>query len=273
MITLFLSDDTVSKFRSGKGSGKTFVSKKDTGAFEADPEIVFEDDNIIAVNKPAGMLSQKVKNSDWSVNDFLLSHVTSDDLFKPGISNRLDRNTSGLIAAGKNPASARELNEAIRERSISKKYLCLAAETLTEEVRLEGYLVKDEKSNLVSVSDFPAEGTDHVITGYIPLETGKTPEGHPLTLLEVELITGKSHQIRAHLAFTGHPIIGDPKYGDRELNSYFYSEFDLKRQLLHAFRLEFSGMRGILEYLNGTRISADLPEDFKRICLACGIKI
>ncbi len=258
--------------------------------------IVFEDENIIALNKPAGMLSQKSKPDDITLDDYLkeyLSGTSSYDGFVPGISNRLDRNTTGLVLAGKTLAASRALNAAIKERELAKKYLCIVKGIIAGPEHIEGYLVKDSRTNKVSVKEITdriepmeehliKEGTnknesekgskgklpagDKIITEYCPLMNNGSR-----TLLEVSLITGKPHQIRAHLASAGHPLAGDYKYGDVEFNSYFKSRYNLASQFLHASSVEFSGMKGSLAYLNGKKIEAELPDKFKKILAGEGL--
>ncbi|MBR6350528.1 MAG: RluA family pseudouridine synthase, partial [Lachnospiraceae bacterium] len=221
--------------------------------------IIYEDDEIIAMDKPAGMLSQKAAASDISINELLVAYLKKDMLFLPGISNRLDRNTSGIILAGKNPMASKLLNIAIRERYLTKKYLCLVKGELTLKGSFEAFLVKDNDTNQVSVSESGAEN-DRIITGIKPLAyNGRS------TLTEIDLITGKPHQIRAHLAFLGHPLAGDTKYGDIEYNDYFRRKYKLKWQLLHAYRIEFDEMTDNLNYLNGKHIEAPLHEQFEKI--------
>ena len=285
-IRFFLSDETICKFQS---SGTEDRSKRleslelnaSWNEFETiwkiSSMIVYEDDQIIALNKPAGLLSQKAKPEDISLNELIADHLrtqatgyTEPKLFTPGISNRLDRNTSGLVLAGKNPAASRELNSAIRERRLKKFYLCLVKGIVRSPETVDGFLLKDMKTNQVRIfrslenpenqADFEKNAA-RIQTAYEPVCCSEE-----LTLLKVDLITGKSHQIRAHLASIGHPIIGDSKYGDAALNKAFQKTDGLKRQLLHAEQIQFTEMKGILEYLNGKFLKAPLPEDFERIC-------
>ena len=276
-VKLYLADDTVAKFKSGLSVREAREAGNTAGRYKKEESasktvqrplhwislknnIVFEDRNILAINKPVGVLSQKARPEDMSVNDFVLEHIPSDEFFTPGICNRLDRNTSGIVLAGKNLNAARELNRAIAGRDISKKYICLVGGVVSEDRVIDGWLFKDEKNNKVTITEKEAEGADRIITGYKVIASNDR-----VTLLEVDLITGKSHQIRAHLASTGHPVIGDTKYGDSEANAYYRESFKLKSQLLHACKLEFRSASGILEYLNGTVIKAELPLKFKKV--------
>lgn len=263
-VKLFLSDETIAKFKSGlsvkeartqaaKRANVKKIPEKDMEAFRE--TIVFEDENILAVNKPAGLLSQKSVPEDVSLNDYVLNYVKGSDIFTPGISNRLDRNTSGLILAGKNLNATRILNEKIAERSISKKYLALVNGVIKEEKTVDGWLVKDEKTNKVAVVKREIAGASRIVTVYRPLA-----DNGELTLTEVDLVTGKSHQIRAHLASEGHGIFGDDKYGNPSANVAAKEKYGLKYQFLHAYRMEFDKMEGSLEYLNGKIIWAPLPD-------------
>ena len=273
-IRLYLADETIEKFRST--TKKSYEIKTENGPDPAEEYIVFEDENLIAFNKPSGMLSQKAGKEDRSMNDLLIGHLAKTDAFgketaessdmkgfyTPGISNRLDRNTSGLILAGKNLNASRELNNALKERRIDKYYLCLVKGKITKKETIDGFLVKDERSNKVKILK---RGTDQkaarILTAYEPL--AGTEE---ITLLQVELITGKSHQIRAHLASIGHPLLGDPKYGEPEANKKIREKYGLKRQALHAYKIFFREMNGTLSYLNGREIKAPVPEDLAKIC-------
>ena len=222
-------------------------------------EIVYEDPWLSVINKPAGMLSQPADDGTPSLVEYLTGYLlkngslTENDLrtFRPSVCNRLDRNTSGLIAAGKSLSGLQELSGMFKSRELHKYYLCLVEGVLKEERYIKGYLAKDKKSNKVTIYKQEKENALPVETKYYPLGTNGTR-----TLLKVELITGRAHQIRAHLASEGHSIVGDPKYGKADKK--------LKGQLLHSFRMEFPSMKGSLSYLSGKVFTAPLPEIFLR---------
>mgnify|MGYP000142065843 CR=1 FL=1 len=257
-VKLFLSDETFEKF-SGTDKAPRAYHKLD---------IIYEDENILLINKPSGMLSQPGDDGTPSLVEYLTGYLletgslTEEDLrtFRPSVCNRLDRNTTGLIAAGKSLAGLQELSEMFKSRNLHKYYLCLVEGVLEQEKYIKGYLHKDEKCNKVTVQETETSGALPIETRYRPLGGNGT-----VTLLEVELITGRTHQIRAHLAGTGHPLIGDYKYGRRTLNDKYCRKYGLKSQLLHAYRLEIPEIEGRLSYLSGKEFTAPLPYLFQKI--------
>ena len=258
-ICLYLADETIAKFRQEQKKG-ALPDGHDHPAYDIRSMILFEDEQVIALNKPAGMLSQRTGSKDLSLNDLLTRYLERTDLFTPGISNRLDRNTSGIILAGKNPAAVRELNRAILSRDVKKLYDCITAGNMPEDSSVEGFLIKDHDHNKVRILPSQTEGAFYIRTDYHVVSRS----GH-CSLLKVDLITGRSHQIRAHLASEGYPIIGDRKYGDSYINRYYEKTYGLRDQLLHAGTVTFHGMGQILSYLNGVTIKAPLPGVFKKI--------
>ena len=290
-VKLFLSDDTIGKFSQSRTADHYLAAQSRRGA---ELDILYEDRHTIFINKPAGMLSQKAAPGDVSLVEHLTVYllesgqITEEELqtFRPSVCNRLDRNTSGIVAAGKTLAALQELSQMFRERTVRKYYLCLVHGTVTGERRIKGILTKDEKTNRVTVvrdgsgeaslsADIPGETTSaerlsgerHFIeTKYRALQSAKD-----VTLLEVHLITGKTHQIRAHLASEGHPIIGDYKYGIRTVNDRFQKKYGLASQLLHSYRLCFPECDGKLTALSGKEIKAPVPELFRKICKDSGV--
>lgn len=264
-VKLFLSEETIEKFS----------EKQDyAGNAEAELDILYEDKHTIFINKPVGMLSQKAGQKDASLVEHLIAYllktgqIRPDELasFRPSVCNRLDRNTSGIVAAGKTLTALQELSRMFRERTIRKYYLCLVAGTVTEKKRISGWLSKDEKTNKVAVRSAPDGESVPIETEYRPVRSRDET-----TLLEVHLITGKTHQIRAHLASEGHPIIGDYKYGSRAVNESFRKEYGLTSQLLHARRLCFPECGGTLAYLSGREIEAPVPPLFEKISRDRGV--
>ena len=261
VVKLFLSDETVEKFR----PKQTVYARKEL-------DILYEDRHTLFVNKPAGMLSQKAKPSDQSLVEYLTAYLlesrqlTEEELrtFHPSVCNRLDRNTSGIVAAGKTLAALQTLSAMFRERSVRKYYLCLVYGVVSGEKKIRAFLTKDGRTNRVTVErkkGTPNSGADisdgkesFIETEYRALRT----DGE-VTLMEVHLITGKTHQIRAHLAAEGYPIIGDYKYGNRDVNDIFRRKYGLTSQLLHSYRLCFPECEGELAELSGKEIKAPVP--------------
>ena len=251
-IRLFLSDETYEKFAGKVQPKEKFPTAK--------LNIVYEDSNVIFINKPAGMLSQKSVPSDVSLNEYLLGYLEKSGqwkqeeskAFRPSVCNRLDRNTSGMVICGKSMAGLQQMAALLKDRSLHKYYLCLVKGVMTESQHLEGYLLKDENSNQVKIFQKETEGAAHIITEYEPLYT----EGET-TLLKVTLVTGKSHQIRAHLSSIGHPIIGDPKYGERKVNAFFRETHGIKNQMLHAWKLTFPELAEPLDNLSEKSFEAE----------------
>lgn len=257
-ICLFLSEETLEKFSlPAKEEDRLRTGR----ACKLQPEIVYEDSQVLLLNKPAGLLSQKSRPADQSLTEWVQRYLYEDRDgaagFSPGICNRLDRNTSGIVAAGKSVRAQQELSEMFRTRQMGKYYLCPVRGVLTQEGRLGGYLQKSGKENKVRID--AAGAGDRVETVYRPLG-----DNGALTLLEVELITGKSHQIRAHLAGIGHPVVGDGKYGGAQWRRACQERYGCASQLLHAWRLVFPpAWEGVLGGLSGQVFCAEFPVHFK----------
>lgn len=240
--------------------------EQDTGALSRiKPKltIAYEDENIILCNKRPGVL---VHEDTEGADNTLIMHIKAylhqkgeydpdaEQSFAPALCNRIDRNTGGIVIAAKNAEALREMNEKIREDQLRKFYYCAVHGTMPRrEETLHGWLWKDSRNNMVTVTDQKKPGAKEIITKY---RVCRVRDGN--SLLEVELVTGRTHQIRAHLSHIGHPLLGDGKYGvNREEKKHGY-----KYQALYAWRLrfDFPDESGLLGYLNGREVRLD-PAD------------
>lgn len=293
-VRFFFSDETFAKF-SGK---KTAVAPTENLSATSSTQtvskeilqyqkafnrlkgisVLYEDSNVLIANKPAGILTQKASPSDLSLNEWLIGYLLANNsldqnelqTFRPSVCNRLDRNTSGIVLCGKSLAGSQALSRIIKERTVQKFYRTICSGVLKEDRMLDGFLQKDTATNKVTVIGKIQNTTDK-INGKTELSPIKTAY-HPIcfnkeyTLLEVELITGRTHQIRAHLASIGHPLIGDYKYGIRRINDTLKKQYSLEAQLLHAYKMIFPHHEsGVLEALNGKEFIAPCPPLFQRI--------
>lgn len=272
-IKIYFSDETFDKF-TGRAEQIGYsicgtetvdqIEKEKQITSEMRIDIVYEDDDMLIINKPARMLSQKAVASDYSANEMIIDYMlesgqlTKENLvtFRPSICNRLDRNTSGLLIAGKTMKGLQEIGNLLKDRMVRKYYHALVWGRVDHAEHLNGYLVKNHKTNKVSIHS-TAKDTEN--TGDF-IETAYRPLAHyeNATLLEVHLITGRSHQIRAHLASIGHPIVGDAKYGDVDMNKKVQKATGIDGQLLAAVRMEFP---------DGRVIEIDDPDSFQRTIL------
>ncbi len=277
-VKLFLSDETWAKFGGSTEalSAAEFFAPKKALIKEmpvllpgiTPPSILYQDEHILLLNKPSGILSQKASATDISLVEYLNAYLLGSgclspeemQLVRPAICNRLDRNTSGLVVAGISLAGLQTMNRLLAARSARKYYRCIVCGNMSGSGHLRGYLKKDERTNTVAVHSAPVNGAKKIETGYQVIASKRN-----LSLLEVHLITGRSHQIRAHLSSIGHPILGDPKYGDAAQNRQYRSSHGVKGQLLHAYRLEFPEIEGPLSYLSGQTFCAPVPEIFESL--------
>jgi 23S rRNA pseudouridine955/2504/2580 synthase len=217
-------------------------------------DVVYEDENIMLIDKKPGLV---VHEDDNGSTDTLIARVQhylydkgeynpdKENSFAPALCNRIDRNTGGIVVAAKNADSLRVLNEKIKQREIRKFYLCLVHGRLNKkEGTLEGYITKDNTENKVYIHETYQDGDLSIKTRYRVID-----ENYELSLLEVELLTGRTHQIRAHFASIGHPLLGDGKYGTNAINK----EYGLKYQALYSYKISFNfnNEAGILNYLKG----------------------
>ncbi|MGN1478175.1 MAG: RluA family pseudouridine synthase [Acutalibacteraceae bacterium] len=205
-------------------------------------DIIYEDENIILLDKKAGLLCHP---DDKEYIDTLISRVKKylynkgeydpdeENSFTPALVNRIDRNTGGIVIAAKNAASLKILNAQMKERNLKKTYLCVVHGVMERKSGLlEGWLVKDESKNRVKIYNKYIDGAKEIKTKYRVIENDTK---NNLSLLEVDLLTGRTHQIRAHFASIGHPLLGDGKYGKNELNK----KLGYKKQFLYSYKLTF----------------------------------
>lgn len=263
-MQLYLSEETITAFR----EIKQIIS------FEKSLDIVYEDEHILLVSKPKGLLIhgdyKESKNTLINQVYYYLNKKRSyipeeENSFSPACCNRLDRNTSGMVIVAKNYPSLQAVNAMLKGNQIEKKYLALVKGNILREKQLKGFLVKNTETNKVEITSQMSKKSKFVHTKYKPLKSNQD-----YTLLEIDLITGRSHQIRAHLASEGNAIIGDYKYGDKEENTVFHQKFNLKSQFLHAYSIEFKDSPPFLTYLEGKKFQAVLPTELKVILTSMG---
>ncbi len=232
-------------------------------------DVLYEDENILVVHKPAGLLvhedsHESINTLDHQVLSYLYRKGEYDpkmDLgFTPGPVHRLDRNTSGIVIFGKTMRALQDLNEMMKKRHcIEKTYLTICKGYMSS-ADLIGYVKKESDQSLVKIvsKDTPGALMMHTVV--------KNIQSNELySLLQVQLITGRTHQIRVHLSSTGHPVIGDSKYGDFELNRKLKKSYGLTHQFLHAYQIRFIKPIGSLKYLQDFVITCPLPKNLQKI--------
>lgn len=231
--------------------------------FRPSLDIVYEDENLLLVNKRPGLVVHADENE--KVNT-LVNHIQAylyqkkewnpkrENSFSPALCNRIDRNTGGIVIAAKNAEALRIINDKIRLHELQKSYLCVViGRPNPTKGRIEGFLLKNEAKNQVAFYHHPVPGGRTAVTLYETLETRGD-----LSLVECELLTGRTHQIRVSMAEIGHPLLGDGKYGDGRINRRYHEQ----KQLLYSYRLAFcfTSDAGILEYLRDREFTVeDIP--------------
>ena len=254
ILELYINDELLEK--SNKSS--------DFKAASEDIEILYEDDNIMIINKKAGLI---VHPDDDIKVDCLVNRIKSylfkkgefnpenENSFAPALVNRIDRNTSGIVIAAKNAESLRILNLKMKERELHKKYICILCGTLKKDTEiLKAFLDKNSSENKVYISNkMKNKNYKTILTKYSVIDKSKK-----FTLAEIELLTGRTHQIRAHMAYLGYPLLGDGKYGVNRINR----EMGYKYQALCAYKLkfDFKDKDNLLGYLDGKEFGVNMDK-------------
>ena len=225
--------------------------------FNLKDNILYEDNNLLIVNKPRGLLLQQ----DGDNSHESLDKIVSDYLKMVAMpAHRLDKDTSGLCVFAKNRKTADELGKVFNDHTqIEKHYITLVNGVIEEDGVVDAPLRKSFERKKMVVAPLKS-GAKQAITKYRVLDKYKD-----YTLLDVELLTGRTHQIRAHMSYIRHHVVGDIKYGDYKVNNIFKREFGFENQFLHAFKLKFLGINGQLNYLKNREFSADLPTELQEI--------
>lgn len=267
IVKIYISDDQLQEFNEPKKIENIKLDRID---------IVYEDNNILVVNKPKGILihgdiTEKRKTLSNSVLSYLYNkgeYNDKEDCYVPSPVHRLDRNTSGLVIFAKNIISSQELMELFKEhKNIEKHYLVLVNGKTPINGRIDAPLIKNSKEGLVKV-DFDSKLAKEAITEYRVIS-----QNDNYSLLDVNLLTGRTHQIRAHFLYLGFPLIGDPKYGNFKINKAFKEKYKMEHQFLHAYKIKFKNIDGDLSYLSNKEFKIDLNNKEKNIILDLNLKI
>ena len=244
------------------------VKKEEFKRIENKLKITFEDSNILMVEKwPGVLVHADKKDGEATLTDYVLSYLfdkgdyrpENEITFTPAPCNRLDRNTSGIVMFGKNFQSLKALNEMIRERNVEKFYMALVRGRIKDGI-YEGYIHKNEDANISQVYNVEMPDTKKIAMEVKNIESCGT-----FSLIDINLLTGRSHQLRAHLSHLGHAIVGDSKYGDKKINSFFTNKYGLNYQYLYAYKTIFKNCPEELAYMENKTVAESLPPVFKKI--------
>ena len=262
-VAIYVSEQLFDEF-----TAKKEIEKRD----DISSLIIYEDESILLINKPRGMLVQKAEANDVSLNEKVLSYLffkeeydPKDNSSSPGPAHRLDRNTAGIVVFGKNSAVLRQLNELLQKKSsVEKHYITL----------VKG---KVEEDGIVEAPIFKMTNRSQAFVDYEKGKEAKTvyhvlASNDEYSLLDINLVTGRTHQIRVHMAFINHPVVGDNKYGDFILNKKIEQEYGFTNQFLEAYKLAFKKVDGPLSYLSRKTFKIDLDEEFKTLLTNLGLK-
>lgn len=269
VLKAYISDDAFDMF-SGTSNSPLVEEYREAYLNFGTPDIVYEDEHVIVLNKPTDMLSQKAKRKDLSANEWLIGYMLFNKMtdreslrkFTPSICNRLDRNTGGLLLFGKTVFGVNTLNRLLKDRTLDKYYKTVVFGELKDKLEIKGYLKKDEERNKVYISETKTDDEESYIETVIePVEYIKDKD---ITILSVKLVTGKPHQIRAHLASIGHPIIGDYKYGKREENDEYKALHKITFQILFCTKVVFPALPDYPE-LSLKTLELKEPEIFNKL--------
>jgi 23S rRNA pseudouridine955/2504/2580 synthase len=244
------------------------VKKEEFKRIENKLKITFEDSNILMVEKwPGVLVHADKKDGEPTLTDYVLSYLfdkgdyrpENEITFTPAPCNRLDRNTSGIVMFGKNFQALKALNEMIRERNVEKFYMALVRGRIKDGI-YEGYIHKNEDANISQVYNVEMPDTKKIAMEVKNLESCGT-----FSLIDINLLTGRSHQLRAHLSQLGHAIVGDAKYGDKKINNFFINKYGLNYQYLYAYKATFKNCPEELAYMENKTVAESLPPVFKKI--------
>lgn len=269
-IDYILKENDVLKIYVNDSVIEEFYSQKPIELLKFNHEIIYEDENVLIVNKPAGLLVHgDEKEKRITLSNQVLSYLyqkgeydpSKDVGFTPAPAHRLDRNTSGIVVFGKNIAALQSLLEMFKEKKyINKIYYALVIGNVKKNGVIETSLLKDQTTGIVKVVEKKTEGAKSAITKYYVKE-----KFGQYTLLEVQLLTGRTHQIRVHLSYIGFPLAGDAKYGNFKANKEFKEKFNYESQFLHAKSITFNQGIGVLQYLAGRTFEASLGKKEQNI--------